>query len=77
MRPDGQVTSIDLDPIDLAEAEMEPRVGGRLIAAAAGAPGHAAAAAGDHGDLGPDGVAVRRRAPRGAATGTGPPLVRL
>ena len=55
----------DLDGLDaggLAQAEVEPRVARRLVAAAAGAPGHAAPAAGDDRDPRPDGVAV------GAAT---------
>src|SRR5438552_750076 len=48
-----------LDSIGLAEAEVDARVGGRLVAAAADAPGHAAPAPGDDRDLRPDGVAVR------------------
>src|SRR3954464_13662515 len=48
-----------LDPIGLAQAEGDARGGGRLVAASADTPGNAAPAAGDNGDLRPDGIAIR------------------
>src|SRR4051812_6296732 len=57
--PAGWPSDLDrLDPVDRAQAEEEARVAGRLVAAAADAPGDLLPAAGRHGDLCPDGVAV-------------------
>ncbi len=51
-----------VDPLGPAEAEMEPGVGRREVAAAAEPPGMLAATAGLQGHHGADGVAVRRAA---------------
>ena len=50
-----------VDPTAGPQAEVEPRVAGRQVAAAADAPGDLAAAAGGDRDRRPDGVAVRPR----------------
>ena len=60
-----------VDPVGVSQAEVEPRVGGRLVAAAAEAMGHAAPAPGDDGNLRPHGVAVRAAALEARASGTG------
>ena len=77
-RPDGQRTSIVVDHPRRPEAEVEPRVARRLVAAAADPPGGLAAAAGRDRHPGADGVAVRRRSPPAGGSGSGRPAsVRL
>ena len=71
------MTSTDSTPGGVAQAEVEPRVAGRLVAAAADAPGDEAPAAGDDGDLRPDGVAVRAATLQAEGQRTGRPSVRL
>ena len=70
----------DLDlvgDVERAEAEVEPGVGGRLVAAAADPPGDPAPAAGRDRDPGADGVAVRGAALPGGGSASGRPSVRL
>ena len=49
----------DLDAIHLSQSEMEPRVGGRLVASSADPPANLATPSRVDDDTGADGVAIR------------------
>ena len=64
-----------VDPVGVAEAEVEPRVAGRLVAPPAEPPGDLAPTARDDGDPGADGVAVGGRPLEAEGQRSGPPAV--